>query len=261
MMTRPVSTIKALGLVALLLLACPPSTSNGSGSGGLFASAATTSDTDYTTGGAPDAGTTTMTMTDDYNDPCDGTPAPSAAMAAAGDTPSPVVSYRCIPIATSYGDSLTDSSLSAPAAATPAPSEAAATPEPTLTGGGGGAVVDEPSASPTTMMPSASSATEPPAAEGGAGTGASDAAPTPMPTAASPTDGGDGDRDAAIDDDMTPSPVDAGAIGATSAPTNEDGQAAGDEADGASGLAPPGSPTAVLAAAFGLVVAAAVLAA
>lgn len=250
MMTRPVSALKALGLTALYLLACPP-TSTTISNNALFASAATTSSTlDSTTGGAPDAGT--VTMTDDFEDPCDATPAPSAA-AGAGDTPSPVVSNRCIPIATSYDDdtmTTNDTGLVPPTAATPAPSEPEATPEPTLTGGSGGGIVNEPSAAPTTMMPAA--VTEAPIA----GDVTDGAAPTQMPTAADESRGvgSDGTTNPAT----TAAPADAGTIPTTQAPTNEDGQTAGDDADGASGLAPPG---AVVAAAFGLVVAAAVLAA
>ena len=236
MMAPATSATRIFGLLAVLLLAAAQ---------------------DSTTGGAPDAGPSTSSYTD-----CGGTKAPADPLGP-GETPAPTLSFRCLPtsLLSSYTD--TPPPVAADANATmagttsmdtPSPSEAMATPEPTVVADSTGVDAD------TTPSPSeAAAAGGADATEAGtvmateAGAGDRDLDTTPSPTMLSTTAEED---DAAADPDAG---EDAGAVPTTPAPTNEDGQTAGDSTDAAFGLAPRSSGAA-LAASCGLLLAAGILA-
>lgn len=200
-----------------------------------------------TTGGAPDAGTTSS-LTD-----CGGTNAPTGPLGP-GDTPAPTRSFRCLPtsLLTSYSDTPSPTAVATAAGGgatagpsatmdTPSPSEAAATPEPTVVGDSTGMMPAEPTKA-ATLMPT----------EAGAD-GNRDVTITPAPTMEVGEDEG-------VD-------ADADAVPTTPAPTNADGQTAeeaaaeeGDSTDRAWGLAAPSASGAAMVASCGLLLAAGILA-
>eukprot|EP00903_Cladosiphon_okamuranus_P019430 g17865.t1 len=215
----PTSATRIIGLIAFLLALAG-------------AQATTTS----TTGGAPDAGTTSSSLND-----CGGTPTPAAPLAP-GETPAPTISVRCLPSSIlGSDDSFTY---------TPSPTEAEATPEPTVVGDSTGMVPPEPTA--PTPPPTETIVVMPTGSDG------SRDLPT---TAPEPTGAG---AVTPTEEALTPSPVVGGAsaVPTTPAPMAEGGQTAeeGDAADGAFGPAAPSVSRMAVAASCGLLLAAGVFA-